>query len=278
MADELNPLSDVSFDSPPVAETALSVQFSKIVGYTAAHSGWFWKEYLEKQVLPVHKWPTVLEQSRIEDRIEKFGAEEIWTLPSIKVTHGVVSPRVQLIRSDGERMLQLQDSKLVLNWKKKTESYPRFKVLSPEFHSVLAAFEGFMNEAGLGTPQYNQWELVYVNHLKKGDLWQTVSDWVKIFPSFRQPPIRLGLADATMGADWRFTLDEQRGRLYLALRQARLPISNEEILQLTMTARGEVSTTRTLEEGLSIGHTTLVNAFMSLISPEAQRVWKMKNS
>ena len=40
---------NIKFGAPPVVETALSVQFNPLAGFTTAHAGWFWKDYVEKQ-------------------------------------------------------------------------------------------------------------------------------------------------------------------------------------------------------------------------------------
>ena len=61
----------IKFDAPPVVETALSVQFNTLAGLTAAHAGWFWKEYVEKfGDGPSNDWKQATEAPRIPDLTE----------------------------------------------------------------------------------------------------------------------------------------------------------------------------------------------------------------
>src|SRR5580704_4803227 len=99
------------FDAPPVVETALSLQFSNLPGYSTAHAGWFWKEYLDKLTRESNfKWSQAVDAVRIEDQFERFGSEDIWGPQfAMRVMPPSQSHRTQMVRSDGERMIQVQD-------------------------------------------------------------------------------------------------------------------------------------------------------------------------
>jgi|SRR5579859_174846 len=270
---------NIKFATPPVIETALSVQFNQLVGFTAAHTGWFWKEYVEKLGEgPPNEWKQAAEAVRLPPVVEKFGSEEVWTVPTLNITQGVVSPRTQIIRGDGERMVQVQDNRFILNWRKRESAYPSYEALLPEFRTMLGAFESFCSEAGFGSPAYNLWEIVYVDQVKKGMMWDSARNLNRIFPALTAPPVSTRHApvsgDETVSADWRFSLANQRGRLHIQLRQARLVPSNEEVIQLTTTARGAVSETQSWEQGLNFGHEALRETFLSITSAEAQEMWK----
>ena len=273
---------NIKFGAPPVVETALSVQFNPLAGFTTAHTGWFWKEYVEKLGEgPPKEWKQAAEAARLPERLEKFGAEDVWVVPTLNVTHGVVSPRTQIIRGDGERLLQIQDNRFILNWRKRESAYPSYEVLLPEFRNMLSAFESFCSEAGFGMPAYNVWEILYVDQVKKGTMWDSARDLNRIFPALTVPPVSVRHApasgDETISADWRFSLANRRGRLYVQLRQARLQPSNEEVIQLTTTARGAVSETQSWEQGLNFGHEALRETFLAITSPEAKEFWMKGN-
>jgi uncharacterized protein (TIGR04255 family) len=270
------------FDAPPVVETAISVQFASLPGYSTSHAGWFWKEYLEKLgEEPSPRWSQVVDAPRLEDQFERFGPEDIWGPPiSMKVLSPSQSHRTQIIRSDGERMIQVQDSRFILNWRKRADVYPSFEPLLQEFRAMLHAFESFAVEAGFGALGYNQWEIVYVDQLKKGDMWESARDWSKIFPGLSMPTARvnqlLSTGDETMSADWRFSLAGQRGRMYISLRQLRIPPSNDEILNITFVGRGPVTASETWERGVEIGHEAVNETFLAITSVEAQERWKKR--
>ncbi len=273
-------VESVKFGSPPVVETVLSVQFKSLAGFTGAHAGWFWKEYVEKLGdAPPCEWKQATEAQRLPEQSEKFGAEDIWVAPSVRFTAGLISPRIQLIRGDGERLLQVQDNRFILNWRKQSSAYPSYEALLPEFRNMLSAFESFCSEAGFGTPVYNLWEVVYVDQVKKGTMWDSARNLNRIFPALTTPPFSVRHAppsdDETISADWRYSLADRRGRLYVQLRQARLQPSNEEVIQLTTTARGPVSETQSWEQGLNFGHAALRETFLAITSTEAQEFWKI---
>ena len=268
------------FQAPPVIETALSVQFNPLPGYTSAHGGWFWREYLEKLGDGLSaQWPKAAEAPRIPDQFEKFGKEDVWTAPAIRLQQGAPT-RMQFIRSDGERMVQIQDSRFVLNWKKTSALYPSYDSLLPEFRDLLNAFKAFASEAGFGKLAYNQWELAYVDELKKGELWGSIRDLGKIFPGLSMPNVGVSQVppsgDETMSADWRFSLPNQRGRLLITVRLVRIQPSFEEAVHLTMTTRGRVTETETWEQGMNLGHGVLEETFLAITSAEAQEHWRGK--
>lgn len=261
------------FDAPPVIETAIGVQFVSLPGYSTAHAGWFWKEYLDK----LGSWSRAVDAQRLEDQFERFGVEDVWgPLIAMKFLGAAQSQRTQIIRSDEERMVQIQDSRLVLNWRKHSAAYPTFDVLLPEFRDVLQAFEAFAGEAKFGMPNYNQWEVVYIDQFKKGEVWESPRDWGSIFPGISVPVQSDALRDETMSADWRFSMQENRGRMYISFRQLRPAPVGEEVLNVTFVARGPVTATQTWEQGLALGHNALNDTFINITSGEAQARWKKR--
>lgn len=270
------------FYAPPVVETALSVQFNGLPGYSTAHAGWFWKEYLAKlQGSPFGNWNQVVDAPRVEDQFERFGADDAWPAPfAMKLLPPSQSHRTQIIRSDREQLIQIQDSRFILNWKKQSGSYPKFRPLLEEFRILLHAFESFATDANFGTIQYNQWEIAYIDHLKKGEMWESARDWSKIFPGLSMPCARinhlLSAGDETVSADWRFSLAGQRGRMYISLRQLRISPSDQEVLSVTFVGRGPVTTSTTWEQGFEIAHEALNETFLAVTSPEAHERWNKR--
>ncbi len=267
------------FHAPPVVETALSVQFNSLPGYSTAHAGWYWKEYLEKlQAEPSWNWTQATDAPRVDDQFERFGADDVWRPPfTMRQVPPSQPQRTQIIRADGERLIQVQDSRFILNWKKQSGSYPKYRPLLEEFRAALTAFELFVDKAGLGKLQYNQWEIVYIDQLKKGEMWESARDWSKIFPGLSMPPARvnhlLSEGDETVSADWRFSLAHQRGRMYISLRQIRIPPSGQEVLNVTFLGRGPVTILTTWEQGFEIAHEALNETFLAITSPEAHKRW-----
>ncbi len=133
------------FDKPPVVETVLGVQFSPLGGLSAAHVGWFWKKHLDAD------WTRTIEVPRLPDQFERFGDEKAWkTGPGIHFTAGGESMRIQLVRADDERMIQVQNTRFIYNWRKKKGEYPSYDKLRPEFDDHLDSFRRFARGAASG--------------------------------------------------------------------------------------------------------------------------------
>jgi uncharacterized protein (TIGR04255 family) len=269
------------YESPPVVETALSIQFARLQGFSTALAGWFWQSFLSKVSSVRGNWAEarIEEEPRLEDVFERFGANDMWGRMGLKLSPPGEPQRTQIVSPGDERMVQVQDSRFVLNWRKRTGDYPRFSTLTPEFWSAFKAFEDFAKTAKMSAIEPNQWEMTYVNHIPKGDMWESPSDWRKILPSVSFPAT--AGADAigeTLSADWRFSLAKERARLYVSLRHAKTAPKNDEVLMLTLTARGPIDAASGLnaQDGFELGHKVIVSTFTAMTSPEAHKRWKRR--
>lgn len=263
------------FDAPPVIETAISVQFARLAGFSTAMVGWFWKTYLSK-IPGGESWTKATETVRIEDQFEGFGSTELWHQLAFRMSP-VEPQRTQISKVGDERLIQIQDSRFILNWRKQSGEYPSFDALVKEFRLIFPTFARFAADAEMGALEPNQWELIYINHIPKGDLWQTPKDWKNVLPFLSFPPT--GIADIsaqTLSSDWRFGLSENRGSLYVGLRHAKVPPSTDDLMQLTLTARGPIDISKgwTLDDGLLIGHESIVRSFAAMTSGEAHKLWQ----
>lgn len=263
------------FDAPPVVETVLSIQFEQVPNFTGAVAGWFWQFYLAKNS---GNWPKTLEVPALEDQAEKFGDEQVWSAPGVRLSPMTRPQRIQIIREDDERMVQIQDSRLILNWKKKSGDYPSYDVIFPEFKNILDSFQKFLKDGGFPDLVFNQWEVTYVNHILWGDLWKSPTDWVNIIPCMAVPNIDTSIIEAeSANMSWKFIIGDRLGRLYANVRHVKLPPDNEEAIRLEYTARGSIDRdigNVNIKDYFDIGHDTIVKTFANMTSPEAHEIWK----
>lgn len=264
------------FDAPPVIETVLSVQFERLDKFSNAHGGWFWKNYLDKE------WNSVRPAPRLEDQFEHFGDEIKWAPAGggIRIITGSESDRLQIFRADDERMIQIQDSRFVYNWRKRQSDYPSYEKVLADFRQQFSQFEKFVKDAELGTLKLNQWEVTYVNHIAKGTLWNNYVDWIKIFPrvSTLAPEIS-DLNHEDFRGSWRVIIGDNRGRLHVTLNTGRLASEKGvEVIRLELTARGPVHLEKDLDlwKGFDVGHSAIVRYFAAVTSAEAQQIWKRR--
>lgn len=266
-----NPLP--KFDAPPVVETVLSAQFARLERFSNAHAGWFWKNYLAKD------WSRVNSAPRLEDQFERFGEEIRWgTPPGLRILPGSGPERLQILRDDSERMIQVQDSRFIYNWTKQEEQYPSYEQVLRGFEKEFTAFEKFSKDAGLALLDLNQWEVTYVNHIEKGPLWQTLNDWTKIFPQFSFPT--QGLLECMpedFHGEWTEIIGDKRGRLYVSFNRGRVATEKgSEIIRVQLTARGSIRSEAGfhLRDGFDLGHETIVRYFTAMTSSMAHQTWK----
>ncbi|MCW9023636.1 MAG: TIGR04255 family protein [Gammaproteobacteria bacterium] len=261
------------FDLPPVIETVLSAQFSPLPNFSNAHAGWFWKSYLNEV------WDHAVAAPRLDDHFEKFSEESMW-IPEggrfMLQTQPAVD-RLQIIRSDNLRMIQCQNTRFVYNWRKLEDGdYPSYEKLLPEFKENFDKYQKFVSDSKNPEIKLNQWEVTYVNHIPKGELWDQATDWQKILPGFGviAPSVEGQTLDNFRGV-WSFALDGNKGRIHIDLRHVRVGGgSGPEALLLQLTARGAVNKDVDLYSGFDIGHEAIVRTFADMTSKECHTKWK----
>ena len=263
------------YDSPPVVETVLSAQFSPLQHFSSAHAGWYWKNYLDKE------WGIVQVAPRLDDQFERFGNEMVWGRgPGLRIATLPEADRLQIIRTDNERMIQIQDTRLIYNWKKQKGDYPSYEKLLPEFKETFSSFKRFATDAGNGPLKLNQWEVTYVNLLPKGELWKSINDCKEILPALSIPNATIGnLLSEDFRVEWRMTIGDNLGRLYITLNRGKIGTGKgEEVILLQFTARGPLKDENevSLQNGFDLGHRSIVLSFTDITSDYAHKFWKRR--
>ncbi len=257
------------FDKPPVAETVLSAQFSRLQKFRTAHAGSFCEAHLGRE------WGNLEEQPRIDDSFERFGDERKWgPAGGFRFTTSMEAQRTQIVGSDITRMIQVQDSRFIYNWKKgDTGGYPSYAATRKEFDRLYAMFAEFIESHGLGEIEENQWEVTYINHILKGELWDSPRDWRAIFP-WLNPPQEY-FEPESMQCAWDLLLPDNRGRLHAKLYFGRISLEGPEAIILDLTARGVASSSVgfSIADGFEIGHQAIVRTFTDMTSERAHGHW-----
>lgn len=264
------------FDAPPVVETVLSVQFARLEKFSDAHAGWFWKGYLGEE------WASVQTANPLEDQFERFGDQMKWgpAVGGIRIMPGGTANRLQIVRADNERMIQIQDSRFIYNWKKERADYPNYDKVLLEFKNNFEIFKKFVEDANLGPLALNQWEVTYVNHIPKESLWSSFEEWSNILPGFFVPRTDSDkLAPELFRGEWRFTITGNRGRLYINIDRGRVGSEKgPEVMRAQLTSRGPVNSEigMDLQSGFDLGHESIVRTFTAMTSPVAHKYWERR--
>jgi uncharacterized protein (TIGR04255 family) len=256
------------FDRPPVVETVLSAQFSRLPKFRTAHAGVFRESHLGKD------WDTLEEQPRIDDFFERFGEERKWgPMAGLRLTTSQEAQRTQIVGTDPTRMIQIQDSRFIYNWKSSSIGlYPSYAATKQEFDRLYTRFRDFVATYKLGDLEENQWEVSYVNQIKKGGLWNSPDDWISIFP-WLVPPKGYLPPDGVQ-TNWDLVIPENRGRLHVTLYYGRTTMDGPEAILLNLVARGPVSSGFSIFDGFNIGHEAIVRSFTDMTTPRAHEFWE----
>ncbi len=263
------------FDSPPVIETALGVEFVPLSAWGIPHFGLFWGEIREE-------FDRFEIQPPLATQIERFGAES-WQQPKATVEF-LQSPEVRcwFVHRDNEALLQIQNNRFNYNWRKNAGAagYPRYeKNIRPAFDREWSRFTRFIESQQLGVIDVIQCEVTYVNHLELGVGWRTAADLHDVFPcwsgafpgGFLPSPERVHF-----GVN--FLMPDDLGRLRVTLQPAVRGSDGVEVLQLTLTARGRPAGTEAsaVLNWLDLGRSWVVRGFHDLTSPKMHYLWKKK--
>jgi uncharacterized protein (TIGR04255 family) len=261
----------LKLERPPLEETVFGVQFDILRSFTSGHYGWYWKTCLDGS------WDRTLDVPPLMDVSERFDDQGRWNIPRFTLQESILPNRIQFIHQHDDRMIQIQNTRFIYNWRKRATAYPRFEVIFPEFLSAFGEFQGFIGDAGLAPLSVNQWEVTYVNHISRGNLWESPSDWYRVLPTLFPRDLSLDYAPfESFNGEWHHVIPPKRARLHVAVQHGKSRVDSEEVLILQLTARGPVDSGKSgwdLEPGLRLGHEVIVRTFFELMSLEAQDYW-----
>lgn len=153
-----------SFSKPPVVEVALAAYFSPPLRLQSVHLGRLWQEWRDR-------YPRSEDQTPLPPTREEASESRTQNL-AFQLNFGVPGSRVWFINEKGSHMVQIQNDRLVHNWKHvlSENEYPRYATLRPTFERELSDFSSFVTSFGLPRPVFNQAELTYVNLVPMADL------------------------------------------------------------------------------------------------------------
>lgn len=162
-----------NYRTPPVVETILGMQFERLGGMSNAYLGAFWKS------LNTNQWSQVADAPLLQSQFERFTKSASWGKGIAFQLSQDHSTRLQITNSGNDRMIQVQNTRLHLNWLGRGgEDYPRYDAVRADFHEIAASFISFVDQhENIGSLKPNQWEVTYINHIPQGTVWNTPNDW-----------------------------------------------------------------------------------------------------
>lgn len=268
------------YESPPVSEVAVALQFDPLEDLKATHLGLLWQEFREA-------FPEIEEHSPRDSTVESFGVPtDIGGTPNVQVINKPPVPRVWFLTEDGAELIQVQQDRFVFNWRRRDPSgaYPRYKHVRARFRTNLTLFLDFLAREQLGKAVFNQCELTYINLIKPGEGWKTHGQMGNVIPMVQSRYSDGFLAEPeAINFNVRYQIprdDEPIGRLHIEGQSAYLKEGLTPVIRLRLTARGAPTEPSVLGgfEFLDVGHEWIVRGFTSVTSETMHRIWGRKDA
>jgi uncharacterized protein (TIGR04255 family) len=262
------------YDVPPVIEVVCGVQFAPLKGFQATAFGLLWQRFKAD-------YPTCEQQEQLAQVVERLG-EPIEEEQRIKWTNVLPLPRMFFIHKTPCWLVQVQSDRFLHNWRKvhDTDKYPHFPEVQKRFWSAWERLLEFCREERIETPQINQLEVTYINHIFQGEGWDGLETIGRVFPdiSWRAKRSFLPSPESVV---WQssFLLPNQVGRLHVSLRHAIRRQDMKPVLLCELTARGIPNTVdeKAIREWFLLGREWIVRGFADLADDRVQKdVWKKK--
>ena len=153
--------AELYFANPPLKEVSFSIQFEPIEGIHIGFLGLLWDVFRDR-------YPIVQHADEITHTIEKFGVLPREVPQQLKFLKQLPLPRVMFFSADQQFLIQIQKDRFILNWRNfdtHEYEYQRYATLKKRFLDELTIFNDFLNKNNLSSPQYNQVEFTYTNHI-----------------------------------------------------------------------------------------------------------------
>ena len=244
------------------------------------HVGLIWNELRRD-------YPKVLEQPPLGPVFETFGVPAFSTL-GIRL-EGLMTPpfpRFWFESDDGRHLFQLQQDRLIHNWRKreKDDEYPRYEAVQARFVAEIKKVDTFLRQQNLGHIAPNQCEMTYLNFIRLPDgsnphtqMWRITPFCSDFRSTEREVPIK-GAALENTGLQARYIMSreaEQFGRIYCSFTPAYSPVDQVPGVQLEITARGK-PTEETVPSALDLldqEHIAIVRTFLAATNPDLHEFW-----
>jgi len=190
---------------------------------------------------------------------------------------GVPIPRVWFINKFDDQLVQFQPDRFYYNWRRRQSEYPRYDHLINNFENVINNIVTFFEEFKFGVLEPIEFELTYINHIPKGEGWDTIDDLPKIFSDFVWNYDEGRFLPNPQKVGWHadFLLPEDNGNLIVSLKHA---IRTEDkvpllVLELKTTGIEESNGHDGIRGWFDLAREWIVRSFTDLTTSEIQKIW-----
>lgn len=255
-----------SYKIPPVNEVVCGMRFDPPDKLRVTHFGLLWNKFRSDYPIIQHAPPIALAKGEL----------------LIDTAIGIPLPRVWFINESDDQLVQFQIDRFYYNWRRKESDYPRYNYVIENFESTRCTIDTFFSKNKLGKLKPIEYELTYINHIPKGQGWNTIDDLPKIFSDFVWKKSKKRFLPNPQKIEWEsgFALPEQKGHLIVNLKQAIRTKDKIPLLILELRTRGysEITTRDDIRAWFDIAHEWIVRGFTDLTTPRMHKIWEREDN
>lgn len=259
------------YEKPPVIEVVCGVLFKPLSGFLTPHVGLLWEKYRDE-------YPECSEVAPLDRILESFEESpqitfEIANIPPL--------PRVWFVHKDGNRVIQIQRDRFLHNWRKAKSGgdYPRYGVVKDMYQKSFSKFQAFLGENGISPIEPLQYEMTYINHIAKGEGWESLGEIGRLFPDFTFDSKRGRFLPEPNTINWRttFVLPQNAARMHVVIRTVKMRDIGKPVILLELKVRG-IGNDRSTEgmwAWFDLAREWIVRGFSDLTADKVQGdVWR----
>jgi uncharacterized protein (TIGR04255 family) len=263
-----------AYDNPPAVETVMGFHFAQIAGWNPLHLGQlftvFEPEYPHGEMLaPVPDLSLINSGSPLN------------LLEALPL-------RAAFSDKSKSQLVQVQQSFFMRNWRRADpgQKYAHYSELKPRFMADWNRFNDFLRSVNLAFPQVYRSEVIYVNHLVRGEIWTSYNDLAALLK-----PIAERASEAVHGRHYSFLPEAATVNLVAGYNLAELAVSLQiqaqsairqpegtEVVQLTVTAQSkpDAGSDDGLIDALDRCHDAVILGFDDATTSRAHRFWEKR--
>lgn len=252
-----------SYRNPPVNEVVCGMRIRPIDKLLIPHIGLIWNKF--KSDYPNIQHAKVLSSPKGEIPIDKVS--------------GLPIPRVWFINSSEDQLIQFQIDRFYFNWRKRKDDYPRYKHVISNFEKAYGIIGAFLDEFNLGELEPLEYELSYINHIPKGDGWETLDDLSNVFSDFTWKKVNSSFLPSPEEFSWeaQFPLPEQKGVLSTIFKKGIRAEDELPVLVCQLKAIG-FDNNDTARNWFDLAHKWIVQGFTEITTKKMHKIWGIEEN
>jgi uncharacterized protein (TIGR04255 family) len=160
------------YEYPPINELVMAIYLKEpIISFRAEHVGLYWS--IIKADFPLSAQNVTIGTGPIQVPNEIFPMPRFW-----------------FISEDDVYVIQIQRNALILNWRKRQQSYPHYEQFKQKFIKNYDVFENFLkNNFGVEHIFVESCELTYINLIEDVEYLRSFADIRNVIPTYAPPSI-----------------------------------------------------------------------------------------